>query len=142
MEAVQTSDPLSPQEILASLRETTASLRETREGLKELRESHKETEKLVRENEQIMKENSRMFGEFTRRFGEVVEHMIAPNLWEKFNELGYDFQRTCNGARFCDQKNNLRFEVDFLIENYSKAMLVEVKNQTGNRVYKRSHCTP
>jgi hypothetical protein len=76
-----------------------------------------------------MKEYNKRFGEFTRRFGEVVEYMIAPNLCEKFRELGYEFPRANSGTRVEDYVNHLHFEIDFMLENGDKAMLVEVKTK-------------
>jgi hypothetical protein len=115
METVQTANLNNPEAIWASLRETSDSLRETREGMKELRE--------------ITKENSRMLGEYSRRFGKVWEHMIAPNLREKFRELGLDFPSANSGTRVDDYVNNIHFEVDVKLENGDKAMLVEIKTK-------------
>jgi hypothetical protein len=55
--------------------------------------------------------------------------MIAPNLREKFRDLGFDFEQTNSGTRVVDHKNNIHFEIDFLLENGKKAMLVEVKTR-------------
>ena len=50
----------------------------------ENREQQKETARVV-------KKLGKRFGDFTNSFSEVVEHMIAPNLLEKFQKIGYDF---------------------------------------------------
>jgi hypothetical protein len=99
-----------------------AVLQEVGEKQKELTENQKETDRQ-------MKDFNKRFGDFTRRFGEVVEYMIAPNLCEKFREFDLTFQRSNSGTRVTDHKNKIFFEVDVMLENSDKAMLVEVKTK-------------
>ena len=82
-----------------------------------------------RETDRQMKEYNKRFGEFTNRFGEVVEYMIAPNLRDKFRELGINFPQSHSGTRVDDHENNIHFEIDVKLENGDKAMLVEVKTK-------------
>ena len=74
-------------------------------------------------------ETARQLGEFTKRFGEVVEYMIVPNLCEKFIDFGLVFPKANSGTRVSDYTNNIHFEVDIMLENGDKAMLVEVKTK-------------
>ena len=53
-------------------------------ALMENREQFKETDRQI-------KEIGKRLGDFTNSFGNVVQHMIAPNLQEKFLELGFDY---------------------------------------------------
>ena len=127
-----------------------ASFQEFRKGMIELRESQKETDRIVKETAQIVKEVGRKqeetdrqmketdrqikdynkrFGDFTRRFGEVVEYMVAPNLLKKFREYGFKFREAMPDRVFSDDDNDISFEVDVLLENSEKAMLVEVKTK-------------
>jgi hypothetical protein len=137
MEAVQTAAPPSPETIWAILNENAVQLKELRESQKEtdriIKERQKETDRIIkesqRETDRQIKDYNRRFGEFTRRFGEVVEYMIAPNLCEKFRELGYNFPQSNSGTRVEDYKNNIHFEIDVKLENGDKAMLVEVKTK-------------
>ncbi|MDR0472429.1 MAG: hypothetical protein LBH43_01990, partial [Treponema sp.] len=107
--------------------------REMREAQRETARRMEETDRQIKESQQEtdrqMKDYNRRFGEFTRRFGEVVEYMIAPNLCEKFRELGYNFPQSHSGTRVEDYKNNIHFEIDVKLENGDKAMLVEVKTK-------------
>jgi hypothetical protein len=98
-------------------------------ALQELTEKQKETDRQLDKNARQMEEYNKRFGDFTRRFGEVVEYMIAPNLCEKFRELNLIFQRSNSGTRVTDHKNKIFFEVDVMLENSDKAMLVEVKTK-------------
>ena len=104
-----------------------AALMENREQQKELRESQKETDRIVKENARQMKETDKQLGRLGRRFGEVVEYMVAPNLRDKFRELGYDFPSVTQNSDVSDRKNNISLEIDIKLENGDKAMLVEVK---------------
>ena len=81
------------------------------------------------ETKQIVQENARQIGKLGNRFGEVVEYMIAPGLQDKFREIGLTFQEASNHAKFRDYENNIFFEVDIMLENGDKAMLVEVKSK-------------
>ena len=55
--------------------------------------------------------------------------MIAPNLLEKFNDLGYEFQEASNNVKVRDKKNDLKFEIDVFLQNGDIAMLVEIKSE-------------
>jgi len=72
---------------------------------------------------------NKKFGEFTNRFGEIVEHMVAPNLREKFSEIGLEFNVAASTAKFYGDRKEVLFEVDILLQNGDKAMLVEVKTK-------------
>jgi hypothetical protein len=95
-------------------------MQEFREGMIELRESQKETDRIV-------KETSIQMGMLNNRFGEIVEYMVAPNLREKFWEMGLKFHQTNTDTVFSDDNKVTLFEVDVLLENGDKAMLVETK---------------
>jgi len=106
MEAIQTANPLSFETVWAALMENREQLKET---------------------DRIVKENARQIGKLGGRMGEVVEHMVAPNLREKFRELGYDFPQANKNSDVSDRKNNIFLEIDVKLENGDKVMLVEVK---------------
>ena len=147
MEAVQAANPPSFETVWAILQEVAKSQRENAERQKEtdrqIKESQRETDRQIKENaerqketdrqiketDRQMKEYNKRFGDFTNRFGEVVEYMIAPNLCEKFKEFGFIFQKSNSGTRVSDKENNIHFEIDVMLENGDKAMLVEVKTK-------------
>jgi hypothetical protein len=81
------------------------------------------------ENREQLKENARQIGKLSSRMGEVIEHMVAPNLREKFRELGYDFPQANPNSDVSDRKNSIFLEIDVKLENGDKAMLVEVKTK-------------
>jgi len=100
----------------ASPAEIWAILREVAEGRKEDRLRMQETERVMKENderrqkeweqrqkeweqrqkewektERIVRRNSKQMGDLHRRFGQLAEHLVAPNIHKRFNELGYHF---------------------------------------------------
>ena len=95
--------------------------------IQELTESQKETDRMQKENAREIKEYNKRFGEFTRRFGEVIEYMVAPNLQDKFEEMGLEFGEASPHKKFKDKTHNIRFEVDVFLENQHTAMPVETK---------------
>jgi hypothetical protein len=127
MEAVQTSNPPSFesvwalfQEVGEKQKETDRIVKENAQGMKELREIQKATDR------QMQKTDSEL-GKLSKRMGEVVEFMVAPNLCEKFKEFGFNFSQSNQNTIVSDKANKISFEIDVKLENYSKAMLVEVK---------------
>jgi len=81
------------------------------------------------ETDKQIKDINKRFGEYSNRLGEIAEYMVAPNLREKFSELGLDFPRATRNTDVSDRKNNIFMEIDVMLENGDKAMLVEVKTK-------------
>jgi hypothetical protein len=120
MEAVQTANSPSFESVRAILQEITESQKETDRIVKEVAENQKATDR------QIQRTDSEL-GKLSKRMGEVVEFMVAPNLREKFKEFGFNFSESSQRKDVTDKENKISFEIDVFLENYSKAMLVEVK---------------
>ena len=103
--------------------ETTAQIQ------KETAQMKKETDRQIKETDRQIKEFNKRFGDFTNRFGEIVEHMIAPNLRTKFAELGLVFPKANKETEISDKENNISLEIDIMLENGEKALLVETKTK-------------
>jgi len=99
-----------------------------------------ETARQIQENERFLKESAQRqkekndefyekLGHLTNLFGDVTEAMIAPKICEKFEEFGFNFPRANPNVRFNDRVNNISFEVDIMLENGDKAMLIEAKTK-------------
>jgi exonuclease VII large subunit len=129
------------QELAASQKELAASQKETdrifkenaerqKESAEQLEQQMKETDKRL---EQQMKETDsrldKQLGRLGNRIGEIVEHLVAPDLRKKFEELGLTFPQASPNADVRDYKNNIFLEIDVLLQNGDKAMLVEVKTK-------------
>jgi len=122
MEAVQTANSPSFETVWAALQENA-------QGMKELRESQKETALIVKETARQQQKTDSELGKLSKRMGEVVEFMVAPNLCEKFREFGFNFSQSNQNTIVSDKANKISFEIDVKLENYRKAMLVEVKTK-------------
>jgi chromosome segregation ATPase len=94
--------------------------KEMERAIREVAEEHKETERVV-------KEVGKQLGELKNSFGQVVEHMVVPNLVEKFRELGFDFGKAGSNIKFKDRKHDIFTEVDAFLEDGDKVMAVETK---------------
>jgi len=115
--------------IWATLAEIKESQKETDRILKETAKRQEEISKAQEETDRQMKEYNKRFGDLTNRFGEVVEYMIAPNLREKFKEFGLIFPKANKNTDVSDRENNIFLEIDVMLENGDKAMLVEIKTK-------------
>ena len=137
MEATQTAN--SPgfetvwailQEVGKKQKELTESQKETERQMKEYAEQQAERQ---RETDRQLKENAmdfnRRMGAWTNLFGEVAEYMIAPKLCEKFMEFGLNFPRANRNVSVNDRVNQISLEIDVMLENGDKAILVEVKTK-------------
>jgi len=120
MEAVQTANSPNFETVWAILQEVAQSQKETAKR-------QEETAKRQEETDRVVKEIGKRLGDFTNSFGDVVEYMIAPNLQEKFHDLGYDFQEASTKHKVHDKKNDIKFEIDVFLQNGDTAMLVEIK---------------
>ncbi|GHV86701.1 hypothetical protein AGMMS50230_23090 [Spirochaetia bacterium] len=89
----------------------------------------KETDQQLKETDRIVRENAKQLGGIHNRFGEIVEYMVAPNLKAKFKEIGLSFQETSKDKEIVDKDGKFLFEVDVLLENGEKALLVETKTK-------------
>ncbi|MDR1622431.1 MAG: hypothetical protein LBS00_08665 [Synergistaceae bacterium] len=59
----------------------------------------------------------------------MVEHLVAPNLVEKFNALGFVFTKYGLDIAISDKTRKLATEIDVFLENGDCAIAVEVKAQ-------------
>jgi hypothetical protein len=70
-------------------------------------------------------------GGLDNRFGELAEHLVAPNIAEKFNALGFHFNYMSAKLREIIRDKNKRrsAEIDILLENEESVVGVEVKSK-------------
>jgi len=134
----ESSQPPSFEIVWALLKEVAENLKETDRKLEKSRE---EAEQRQKEAEQRQKELNDDFylklGRLTNLFGEFTIGEVAPMLHEKFNAFGFAFTKSYTNALFDDYVNDIHFEVDVMLENGDKAVLVEVKTKlTKDRIIK------
>ena len=97
--------------------------------MKENIERQKETDRIIQETARQMKITDKKFGELSNRFGELAEHLVIPNIKEKFNALGFTFVQASENIRITDLEDNCLAEIDILLENGSIVMVLEVKSK-------------
>ncbi|MDR0389558.1 MAG: hypothetical protein LBH73_05765 [Spirochaetaceae bacterium] len=111
---------LSFEKVWTMFQETDRKMRETDRKMQE-------TDRIVRETARQMKETDRKISKLGSRIGDLVEELIAPNILEKFNKLGYDFGKVAPNVRYRDSHGVYVAEVDLLLENGDTVLAVEVK---------------
>jgi len=105
MEATQTASPPSFESVWVALKEAE------------------------RERKESTAEFNRRLGEYINLFGEVTEYTMVPKLREKFVEFGFTFPKVERNVSIRDYINNLFLEIDVMLENDDKAVLVEIKTK-------------
>jgi len=94
-----------------------------KQGWKEVREMHGKNEKMV-------EENNRLIGKLSNSFGELAEHLVAPNIVEKFQVIGFKVEKWCKNVEiFTPDLSKIIAEIDIFIENGDTAIVVEVKSK-------------
>ena len=105
-----------------------AALMENKEQLKETREQIKETALRLKETDRIVRRNGRQMGDLHRKFGKLAEHLVAPRILERFNELGFHFGSVSPGGhKIFGENGKTKTEIDILLENRDTLLAVEVK---------------
>jgi DNA segregation ATPase FtsK/SpoIIIE-like protein len=94
--------------------------------MQEIRDAHKETERVI-------KALGEQMGGLHRSFGEMAEHLVAPGIVDRFNEIGFHIMRTTHGMKILGEKKKVRTEVDLLMENGDYIIAVEVKARFGGK---------
>ncbi|MCL1927246.1 MAG: DUF3782 domain-containing protein [Treponema sp.] len=99
-------------------------------ALMESREQQKENAREMRESSERL---NKQLGKLGNRFGKLVEHLVVPNIKEKFNELGFTFEQISQNLQIDDSARNCFTEVDLLLENGDIVMAVEVKAKPNKK---------
>jgi hypothetical protein len=81
-----------------------------------------ETAKRQEETDRQIRETHKQIGELGNKFGAVVEHMMIPNLKEKFNALGYEFGKVSTNVIIETKEEGTIAEIDIFLENGDCAM--------------------
>jgi hypothetical protein len=90
-----------------------------------------ETNRQMKETGRILQQNQKMMGDLGKKFGTIIEHMFIPNLKEKFNALGFVFEKSSPNVLIGNKEHNIYAELDVFLENGDAALAVEVKTQAN-----------
>jgi hypothetical protein len=116
------------QETDRKMQETDRKFQETDRKMQETDRKFQETDRKMQERDRKMQETYKMVGEMCNRFGELAEHLVTPNIAEKFRELNYAFTKAGPNVEFFDSGGKALTEVDVWLENGDFVMAVEVKS--------------
>ena len=109
--------------------ETEQMRQETEQMRKETERMRQETELQFKETEKLVKEITKSVGGLHNSFGELAEHLVAPGMVKRFNELGYHFDDISPGGRKIIENGIVKAEIDILLENDTTIIAVEVKSR-------------
>ncbi|MDR2662178.1 MAG: hypothetical protein LBC31_04195 [Treponema sp.] len=151
MAQTQPQRGLTFEDVWAAMMETGKQIKETDRQLQELSRRFEETDRFIKEMtarsdremektrqsiEKMMDKTDRQIaktdkqiGELGNRFGELAEHLVTPNIAEKFRALNYTFTRAGPNVEFFSRDRKFLAEVDVWLENGDFAMAVEVKSR-------------
>jgi hypothetical protein len=115
-----------------------AALMQMKETQQETDRQMKETDRLFRESkaetDRQMKELQKSMGYLNNRFGELAEHLVLPNIIQKFNALHYHFKQASNNHKlFNPETGQVAAEFDILLENDTSSIGVEVKAKPAEK---------
>jgi predicted AAA+ superfamily ATPase len=112
--------PLSYENILKILRRTA---RRQEENARQI----KDTKLMIQEVSKQMRRTDKKISELGSRIGEIVENMVAGNIIEKFQDLGYDVTGCSPRKSFKNKELGIDGEVDLLLDDGDVGILIEVK---------------
>ena len=114
-------------DLLKSQDEAWKAIRETE---KTIQEASLRTEKAkdeawaaIKETQQAVKETQKNIGGLNNTLGSMVEHILTPSLPQKFQKLGYSFNRIAT-YKYAE---GVYAQIDGMLENGTQAVAVEVK---------------
>ena len=114
---IPTGEGLTFEKVWAAMQE---NYQQTQEMFQQMRE----------ETDRQMKETDKRIGYLDNRFGELAEHLVAPNILEKFNNLGFNFSRLSLDHELKDPVTRRPLaEFDIMLENGDVVIAVEVKSK-------------
>ncbi|MDR1385497.1 MAG: hypothetical protein LBJ67_16860 [Planctomycetaceae bacterium] len=114
----------------ATFESVWAIMQENALQLQELKQQMQETDRQMQKTDKQISELSKQMGGLHNSFGELAEHLVVPSIVERFNELGYHFERACaNDSDIDKQTQKTLTEIDVLLQNGTAIVAVEVKTK-------------
>ena len=99
------------------------------ESDKRFQNSSEEIRQLQKKNDKQIESLNKQMGGLHNSFGEITEHLVAPGIVRRFNELGFKFRRAACRQIIFDEKGREIAEVDLMMENGSCVIATEVKSK-------------
>jgi hypothetical protein len=84
--------------------------------------------------DRMIEENNKNLGGLNRSFGEMAEHLVAPGIVKRFNEIGYHFNYIVDGdVKILDESGKILAEINIYLENGDYIIAVEVKSKPAEK---------
>ncbi|MDR2440875.1 MAG: hypothetical protein LBE12_16055 [Planctomycetaceae bacterium] len=107
---------------------------ERRKADEEQRKDNKEHLRKLQETvNQTSRDLNKNIGALSNTFGTLIEHLLIPNIVEKFNELGYHFDAIWQNGLEILENQRVVTEIDVVLENEKTIALVEIKSKPNMR---------
>ena len=104
--------------------------KDRKEADRQREKDREEADRQMQETREMMKALSRQMGHLENRFGELAEHLVAPGIAQRFNELGFQFDSMApGGEKLFDEKGKVKAQVDLVLRNGEYIIAVEVKTK-------------
>ena len=114
------------------LKETDRQMKETDRKMQETDRQMKETDRQMKETDRKMEILNKHMGGLHNSFGEMAEHLVAPGIVDRFNEMGFHIREAAtHGLKILDEKKNIRAEIDLYMGNGDFIFAIEVKAKLG-----------
>ena len=116
---------LTFEQVWAMFQETDRKFQETDQKFQKSRE---EFDRKWQKLQEQMEKTDRQIGDLGNRFGELAEHLVAPNIMNKFNDLGFDFTKCSLNVVIKESGSRQALAgVDIMLENGDIVIAVKVK---------------
>ena len=115
------------QEAAEWRKETEKLMKENAERQRQTDEQFKRTERQMKKTDKQIKETAKQLGGLHNRFGEMAEHLVAPGIKSRLNELGYSFDSETPGGFVISENNKIKAEIDLMLLNSDTIMAIEIK---------------
>jgi DNA polymerase II large subunit len=121
------------QETDKKFQETDKRFQETdkkfQETARQMQETDRELKEQAKKTEQMIRKTHQAIDRLSSRQGELIEHIVLPNIKEKFNALGYVFTKAGPNVTIATPEGRFLTEVDIMLENGDYVLPVEVKTK-------------
>ncbi|MDR3302564.1 MAG: hypothetical protein LBT01_08595 [Spirochaetaceae bacterium] len=129
-QAVEQAKGLTFEKVWAMFEQSDRRMAETDRRMAESKAEH---DRMIAELKESAKELNRQMGGLHQSFGDLTANLVAPNLPEKFRELGYTFTKCSCEMKFKDSAGITLAEVDAWLENGDVVLAVEIKGKLLKR---------
>jgi len=119
-----TGEGLTFEKVWAMFQETDRIIEKDR---REMKERADRLDRQLEESKRLIDRNGRQMGGLHRKFGKLAEHLVAPGIAKRFNELGYRFAGIAPRGYKIVENEKVKTEIDILLENGETIIAVEVK---------------